>query len=210
MIPDQSPDRPPETPNEKGLVWVFVIVFAGLIAVEIAVNFVPAKLGIPVFLLSWPVWLIIHELGHAAMARLVGWEVEMVAIGSGRPRFRKRLFGMLVEFRSIPLSGFAMTRARDLIQPRLKNFLIYAAGPGIELLLVAVIAAQVGFARIVTVTDSIPMIALQAFCLAALFGAVTNLIPFPHQTERGQSWSDGLGMILSWRLPDEYFARQIR
>ncbi|NNE91970.1 MAG: M50 family metallopeptidase [Verrucomicrobiales bacterium] len=210
MFPDgQDPDRKPATKNEKALVWFLVLVFGGLMTVELVINYSPVKLGVPFFLLSWPVLLAIHEFGHAIMARLVGWHVELVAIGSGQPRFRRRIFGLQVEFRSIPLSGFALTRAGDLIQPRLKQFLIYAAGPGVELLLVLLISAQIGWEKMLTRTDSIPMIAVQSFCVAALLGAVVNLIPFPHRTEQGLAWSDGLGMLMSWRLPDEFFARQI-
>ena len=54
-------------------------------------------------------------------------------------------------------------------------------------------------------SPEVGMIAAQSFCVAALFGAILNLIPFPHQTAQGSAWSDGLGMILCWRIPDEEF-----
>jgi len=45
--------------------------------------------------------------------------------------------------------------------------------------------------------------------VAALFGAIFNLIPFPHRTAEGTAWSDGLGMILCWRIPDEEFRKRM-
>ena len=205
MLPE-TPDRAPNTPNEWGILVILSFFFGLFLLLELAREFSIEKLSVPFFLISWVILLVIHEAGHALMAHLVGWRVERIAIGSGRVRMERRILGVPVEFRTLPLSGYVVPRPRDLHAPRLKQCLIFAAGPGIELLLVALIALVVGPDRLLTASGQPGMIALQTFCVAAVFGAGFNLIPFPHADGKGGvSWSDGLGMILCWRTSDETY-----
>ena len=205
----EPPDQKPKTGNEWGILVIISFFFSLMLGLELAENFTVKKLSVPFFLFSWVILLVIHEFGHALMARVLGWKVILVSIGTGQVRARKMILGMPVEFRTIPLSGFASPRATDLIAPRLKQCLIYAAGPGVEILCVLVLGFLLGFDKLLSPSYSVGIIAAQSFCVAALLGVVINLIPFPHQTENGVAWSDGLGMILCWKLPDEYFERQI-
>ncbi len=206
----KSPQRDPETRSEKIVLWVFGLLFVGLMLVEVMRDYQPAKLSIPFFLISWPILLVLHEMGHALTARCLGWEVKLVSIGFGAVRWRTRWLGMPVEVRTFPISGFALPQPRDLIAPRLKTFLTYAGGPGVEIFLVLGLAIIFTPATLLTATDSVPIIATQSFCVAALMGIFFTLLPFPAEMEDGsQSWSDGLGMILCWRLPDEYFHRVV-
>ncbi len=211
MLPDDEsiPDRGPETPNEWGVMVIIALTFAVLIGLELAKDFTVAKLSVPFFLISWVILLVVHEFGHALAAKFLGWHVDLVCIGTGKVRFRRRIFGMPVEFRSIPISGFAQPRPADLISPQLKQCVIYAAGPGIELLLVAVIAALVGPNAMLHRSQEVWIVALQSFCVAAVFGAGFNLIPFPHQTRNGVAWSDGLGIIMSWKIPTSEFEKRL-
>ncbi len=211
MLPDDEsiPDRGPETPNEWGVMVIIALTFAVLIGLELAKDFTVAKLSVPFFLFSWVILLVVHEFGHALAAKFLGWQVDLVCIGTGKVRFRRRIFGMPVEFRSIPISGFAQPRPADLISPQLKQCVIYAAGPGIELLLVAVIAALVGPDAMLHRSQEVWIVALQSFCVAAVFGAGFNLIPFPHQTRNGVAWSDGLGIIMSWKIPTSEFEKRL-
>ena len=55
-------------------------------------------------------------------------------------------------------------------------------------------------------TESISIVALQSFCIAAALGVVINLIPMT--TSEG-SWNDGMGILRSWTIPDEQFERWI-
>lgn len=207
--PNLPPDKGPQTPNEWGILVIISLAFVVLIGLELFRDFTPAKLSVPFFLISWVILLIIHEFGHALMARFLGWKVDLVSIGTGKLRATRRILGMEVEFRTIPLSGFAQPRPADLINPQLKQFLIYAAGPGIELLLVAGLVLIFGTGALLQRTSEVGIIAVQSFCVAAVFGAVINLIPFPIQSRDGVSWSDGLGMINSWRIPTNEFAKRI-
>ena len=208
--PNTRPDRPPSNAPEKWTVALFSFIFIGLFTAEIARDFQSIKLSLPFFLISWALLLVIHEFGHALMARAVGWRVDLISLGFGKIRSRLRILGMDVEIRTFPLSGFVRPRPLDLISPQLKNFLIYAAGPGVELLLVLIIAILLGPSTLLHRSDSILLIATQTFCLASFIGALFNLIPFPHRNDDGsQSMSDGLGMILCWTLPDSYYAEQL-
>lgn len=206
MLPD-SPDRSPQTPNEWGLLVVLSFFFGLFLVLELAQEFRMEKLSVPFFLLSWVVLLVLHEFGHALMARLLGWRVERISIGTGKIRWERLFLGMPVEFRTLPLSGFVLPRPVDLTAPRLKQCLIYAAGPGIELLAVVLLAWLVGTDRLLAASAHPGMIAMQSFCVAAIFGAGFNLIPLSHRTGGGTAWSDGLGMILCWRTTDEDYRR---
>lgn len=203
------PDRAPQTPNEWGILVIISFFFALFLVLELAREFTVAKLSVPFFLISWVALLILHEFGHALMARLLGWRVTLVSIGSGIVRARATVLGMPVEFRTIPLSGFVLPRPGNLVAPRLKQFLIFAAGPGIELFAVALLIFLIGPDAILRRTPDVGLIASQSFCVAALFGALFNLIPFPHRTAEGTAWSDGLGMLLCWGIPDDVFRRQM-
>jgi Zn-dependent protease len=206
MLPE-TPDRAPNTPNEWGILVIVSFFFGLFLMVELAHEFSIEKLSVPFFLIAWVILLVIHEAGHALMAGLVGWRVERIAIGCGRVRTERRILGVPVEFRTLPLSGWVLPRPLDLRAPRLKQCLICAAGPGIELLLVALIVLFLGGDRLLAASADPAVIAAQSFCVAAVFGALFNLLPFPHRTEKGVSWSDGLGMILCWRTSDEAYRR---
>lgn len=207
---DVPPSRSPRTKNEWGILVILSFFFFVFLALELVQQFTIEKLSVPFFLLSYAVLLVIHELGHAIAARAVGWKVEKISIGFGPVLLGLSLGNCAIEFRFVPLSGYVLPKPRNLIAPRLKNFLIYAAGPGIELLLVLLLAILIGFEELTTRSKDVGLIAAQSFCLAALWGALFNLIPFPHRTTNGTSWSDGLGMILCWKLPDEWFLDRIK
>ncbi|MEO0416640.1 MAG: hypothetical protein AAF226_16990, partial [Verrucomicrobiota bacterium] len=131
-----------------------------------------------------------------------GWEVDRVAIGFGPVWSRIQLFGIATEFRAIPISGYAVPRMTTLSAPRLKSCLIYAAGPGVEILLVVGLLAVFGLEKVLSRPPEIIPIAITTFSFAALLGAGLNLIPIVHKTEAGKAASDGLGMILSWKMTD--------
>lgn len=209
LHPDDPPDRGPETKNEWGVLLIIAFFFFFLIVLELARDFTPAKWSVPFFLISWVGLLVLHEFGHAAAAWAVGWRVRLISIGTGKIRAVVTVQEVPVEWRTVPLSGFVIPQPTDLVLPRLKQFVIYAAGPGIELITVALIAAIFGTDSLLRKTDDVGVIALQSYCVAAIFGAGLNLIPFSHQTKEGSGWSDGLGMLLCWRIPDEIFARRI-
>ena len=66
------PDRAPQTPNEWGVLVLLSFFFALFIFLELAQDFSVAKLSVPFFLISWVILLILHEFGHALMAKMLG------------------------------------------------------------------------------------------------------------------------------------------
>ena len=196
----EPPDRPPQTANEWGILVILSGFFGLFLLVDLAQGFTVQKLSVPFFFLSWVILLLVHEAGHAMMAGILGWRVERICIGTGRVRYRRVCCGVPIEFRTIPLSGFVVPRPIELRAARLKLCLIYAAGPGIELLAVAVLGWLLGPDTLLRASSSPAMIAAQSFSVAALLGAGLNLIPLSHSTQQGAAWSDGLGMIAAWGL----------
>jgi predicted Zn-dependent protease len=77
--------------------------------------------------------------------------------------------------------------------------LIYAAGPGAELLLLGVLLQVFGWELVFSGSGDLGQVALQSLAIAILLGAGFNLIPF--STSGGVS--DGLGIISSPFMSDE-------
>ncbi|MES2705061.1 MAG: hypothetical protein V4726_00515 [Verrucomicrobiota bacterium] len=77
------PEPDPKTPGEKLFTAVFLLLFLGMMAAVVFEDYSPQKLSV-VFVLLWFVLLLaVHELGHAAAARLCGWGLRGIVIGSG-------------------------------------------------------------------------------------------------------------------------------
>ena len=90
----------------------------------------------------------------------------------------------------------------SLESPRLKNAFIYAAGPGIELLLVGLIIAILGWDTDTSAPESYGVAALQAICHAGLVGVFINLLPL---SATPGAMTDGMGIVQSPFLPRVYF-----
>ena len=199
---DDSFQRDPKGRSERIIYWVFTVLILGLFVAAYMDNTSPRKLSVPFFLGSWMVLVAIHELGHALMAWLVGWGVRRIVVGFGKPVLQFQFRGVPFEIRAFPISGFVEPQQKDLVAPRFKDALIYAAGPGIEIVIAFVLASVVGFTTMFTLTDHLGILFMQSFALAALAGAILNLIPMPIQANGGWIANDGLGIIQSLRRSD--------
>lgn len=189
-----------EKPLSKGEI-IFVLIISGLflfmMTMELFSNYEPRKLGAVLFVIFWIPLLFIHELGHAIMAKWLGWEVSKVNIGIGQKVYSRKVGDAQVDIRMFPIEGFVSCAPKDQQSTRLQNALIYFAGPGIELLIFFIIMFVFGASWLFTPTNEYWVIAIQSFAYAALAGAVINLIPVGIQTKDGMTPNDGLGILMS-------------
>jgi membrane-associated protease RseP (regulator of RpoE activity) len=196
---------------EQWAYGLFLVVLLGLFAAEVFSNYQPVKLSAFLIVAFWIPLLVLHEAGHAVVAWLLGWRVGRIVIGMGKPISRFPLGRTRVEIRIAPVEGFVTPVPLNLKRIRVKSALIYFAGPGSELLVLLVVVLLLGPATLLTRTDHLGIIACQSLCLAILVSVFINLVPHSAQTEGGH-WTanDGLGIIRSFLLPDDYFRALVR
>jgi len=206
---DPAPHRDPRG-NERWIVLgAFVFGLVALVAIVLE-DYEPAKLA-PVFmLLAWFPLIALHELGHALVAKLLGWEVREMVVGFGAEIARFELRGVPVTLKMYPLAGWVVPVPRTLRGVRWRSALVYLAGPLSELALVAVLGSVVGWETMLSRSDAVAVIAAQGVCIAALIDVVSNLIPRAVQTEHGWSYTDGLGAIRALTKPRAEYAAQVR
>ncbi len=207
---DPSPEQKPQTPNEQLLVGLMITLAASLLVLEFAQDFQPAKLSFFFFIFFWFPLLVLHEAAHAAMATLLGWSVDKVVIGIGRPLRAFQVGSIAVEWRLLPLEGFTRCCPTNLELPRVKNVLIYMAGPGSELLLAALILIAVGPNHLLHSSENIGMIALQTLVATSCCSGIMNLIPFSIQTPQKTIVNDGLGIILALITPRKKYIEVLK
>ncbi len=182
-----------ETLTLYGMVGVMLL----FISLEIFTNYEPRKMAALMFLVWWMPLVLLHEFGHAVMAKCLGWKIERTVVGFGRVIYQGQLFGAPLEVRMVPIEGFVQIQSLGQQGARIKNALVYFAGPGIELLLFMAIGLMLGWGDLFLIEDNYGKLALQSLAFAALAGAVINLIPMGVVTKDGESPNDGLGILKS-------------
>ena len=190
-------DKKPTTKSETLILYGLSAVFLGLMMLEIFSNYEPRKLAALFFLFWWLPLVFLHELGHALMAKLFGWQIQRTVIGFGRIVYQGQLFGAPLELRFVPIEGFVQFNPVYGRGMRYKHALTYFAGPGIELALAACIIFIMGWDNFFLIEDSYWKLAFQALAYAALAGAIINLIPMGTVTRDGETPNDGMGILVS-------------
>jgi hypothetical protein len=206
--PNRAPERLP-VGGEKWFLTIFAAIFIGLMGAEILSDFEIRRLSAVFILVFWIPLLVVHEFGHAIAAKLCGWAVDRIVIGYGPTLHTFHWGGTLIHLKAIPLSGYVLPRPTNLKIPRLKSTIIYAAGPAVEAFLALGLLFLVGPETMFHVSDSLTIVMAQSFCVSAAMGLIFTLVPHVTTTGGGKSWSDGMGILMSWRLPDEYFSARI-
>jgi len=197
-----GPQRGPATRQELWFYAIFCFALLALFAGDVWTNYSPAKLSALLFVLFWIPLLALHEAAHAAVAKIVGWRVDKIVIGMGRPIGAFQIGSVDVELKVLPLEGFIRSFPKDLNFPGLKHAMIYAAGPGVELLLAGLILQFGGPEKLLVHSDQYATIALQSLALASATGGILNLIPHAVQTSDGNIIpNDGLGILRSLSRP---------
>ena len=205
-----APGPPRElTPGEKWAALGFLLLILGLFAAEVARDFHPVKLSILFVALFHVPLLALHEAAHALVARALGWGVRRVVVGFGRTMYRGRMGEVDVEIRLAPVLGFTVVYPRNDRLPRLKDVLVYFAGPASALLVLGAVILAVGWTDLTTSTDQVAMLAVQSLAIAATVDVITNLIPMITPGPGGDfAPTDGMGMILAIRRPRLWYRQQ--
>lgn len=201
---DQQAEQP-LSPEQKWTAGIFLTIVLGLFTAEVFWNYEPIKLSALLVVLFWFPLLALHEAGHAIMAHQLGWYVSRVVIGFGRPFHSFQIGSTIVEWRVWLLSGFVLSLPTNLHMPRTKQALIYFAGPGVELLVAGLVYFSFGADRLLVRSEDYFIIAAQSLMLAAIAGAVMNLIPAKVRSGGEFIDNDGLGIIRSFTRPREDF-----
>jgi hypothetical protein len=82
--------------------------------------------------------ILIHELTHAGVAKLLGLRVFGIIIGIGKTIWSGKLFGTDWTINLLPLGGITLVGTRPLPFIRLKLFLIFLAGPASHVIMAVV------------------------------------------------------------------------
>ncbi|MDD9946129.1 MAG: site-2 protease family protein [Myxococcales bacterium] len=206
MIPAYDPaPRRPLSKGERLGAGLFSALLMGIVAAELLDGGDPRKLSVVFVVLFWYPLIVIHELGHALCARWLGFRVHEIVLGFGPELARVRALGARVTVRLIPAGGYVVPSPTRVQGARWRSALIYSAGPGAELLAAALSLLMLGPTDGFGQSRDLGVIAVQSFALAAIMGAVSNLLP----TSAAGAASDGLGILLSFATPDEHFTYQM-
>jgi membrane-associated protease RseP (regulator of RpoE activity) len=149
--------------GERLGVVVFSVGLLGLLTAELLDDFEPRKLSVLFIAGLWAPLLVVHELGHALVARLVGWHVHEIVIGFGPELVRFRALGANATVRLIPVEGYVVPSPDSLRGARGKSALIYFAGPAAELVCALLALFVMGPAAMLSHRDDMEFIAGLSF-----------------------------------------------
>jgi tetratricopeptide (TPR) repeat protein len=173
------------------LLWLNPRSFAG--------HFLTAIFLINLFLI---LSIIPHELGHAGVARLLGWRVFQIVIGVGKTIYRRTFCGIIFDFHWLPIGGITQLMPVDVRWLRVKRFFIVLAGPMVN--------AVFAFAALLIYRGnwhSFDLFALPRelhfFVMANLWVLVINLWPIQFKAFGLPSDGKQLLQMLSFRKKDQ-------
>jgi len=135
-----------------------------------------------------------HELGHAFMARAVGYRPLAIVVGEPGPARKRELFGIRLLLGKLPQAGLMFFEPSDLRWPRLRCIAITAAGALTNLLL-GWCVLQLALAIDVPFHQSFAKSGLLVFAAANGILAFVNLWPTHSVTPVGRFPNDGLKLL---------------
>jgi hypothetical protein len=185
--------RRPMTDSEARISAAIGLAITLLFIAAIFEEYSPKKLSIVFYILFWVPMLVVHELGHALAARALGWRVREIVIGFGRTLWQWQTGETRIKVKLAPIEGYVLPAPADAKQVRLKTGLIYAAGPGAELAVLAIMIAFFGWETVFNDSSDVSLVALKTLAVVILVGAGFNLLPF----RTDGAVSDGLGILSS-------------
>lgn len=137
-----------------------------------------------------------HEMGHVLGVFLTRAKLLQISFGQGRLLTAFKIKSVYISFHTVPIEGlvqyvFSAGRCQGL-----RNALIIAMGPAVNILLF--FAIWLAYSDVIAAENfSMAPAPLFTFALANLFTGILNLFPFRTQTQHGPSESDGLSLVRS-------------
>jgi tetratricopeptide (TPR) repeat protein len=113
--------------------WILFYGIAGLTFATIPIQSLHGMgwsfLNIFVLCLTDVMMIVLHELGHAVAAFLMGMEVVEIVIGSGKTIFELQLFSVACKIKQVPDSGLMYSLGKSAHLYRSREFVISLCGP---------------------------------------------------------------------------------
>lgn len=140
--------------------------------------------------------IILHELGHIAMAKITGGSPGIMSLGSGHTICTFRLAGILIEVkqninRGHVISTFDNTKSKKFA------LVTYSLGGIIFNIFFAVISLLPWLVNFDPVELYFQLNPVLSFCVINLFFALRNLLPFDTQINGVKGFSDGKSVLKS-------------
>jgi tetratricopeptide (TPR) repeat protein len=147
--------------------------------------------------------ILMHELAHAAVAKLTGLRVFGIVIGVGKTIWSGKMFDMQWMVNSLPIGGITSVGARPVPNIRGKLFLVYLAGPASHVLLAY---AAHSLSRMLP-AGSFGGRFLVALVFANILLALVNLFPRKLSLTTGVQGTDGWHLIRAPFLKEQELAK---
>jgi tetratricopeptide (TPR) repeat protein len=145
-----------------------------------------------------------HELGHALAARACGMHVFQVVVGMGKKLFACRIFGVPVEFRTIPYGGFTLALSEDRDRVRIRQFIYALSGPAANLFVALAVLAFAGWERIADFKPHQQVSPWTLLFASNVLVFLANLLPRVTPSAGGLMLSDGYHLLNAFRLKKEH------
>ncbi len=146
-------------------------------------------------------FIVIHELAHVAVGRLVGLRVRRVQLGLGPPLWRRRIGGAVVMICTLPVNGMTMLVPREGRASRWRYLAAIAAGPLVHVAVIAALWPTVGAPDGPLASFHQNVDPLTALLAVNVLLAFTNLNPF----SRGAQKTDGRKLLAMPFAPARVF-----
>lgn len=156
--------------------------------------------GFAVFYVSIFTTVLPHELAHALVAKLVGLPPVAIVIGRGRMWFDRTVFGLRLQFGTVPRGGFTLVDLRPCSGFDARMIALVAAGPLTNLALGIGAIAVARYLPEESMSAAWRMAAL-GFGAANLLIAVGSIVPGKANSANGSIDNDGA--LIAKRLRGE-------
>lgn len=150
------------------------------------------------FLIFQYLLLLIHELGHVAMARVAGMKVLSVRLGYGRRLTRSDIFGIPIMVNAIPLIGLTMAITQGGGHIRLRYWLYSLGGPATHAIFLAIVyfvSPQSFYPGYFFPKVTSQVAPLESFLFANLLLFVVNVFPRSIKAPIGRFYTDGYTLL---------------